>query len=560
MYYEKKVVFSLLLSLAVLAGCTRPLDTPSSEMPSIESTETPVSSVASSSQPLVQESSSSSEPRPFREVGQWVTLSEEPELEEVRRMLAEKTDKPISYLYITDSQGYPVSNVMCYLEDESFADYSMPCGLVPIPWIREGAPATNPMKIALANPNMDDTQPLQWVEAEMDLTGQRAYHLVWEGESPDEYAQKAENGVSVSLKYADGTPAAGLSAYLGFMIPSHLRTEEDEGGNPQIGVEIPAGQIPNPVVGAYGFRGILDVYRYADDEGKLHFTADVKGGDQRLYYRMDLEEHALFGRVFSHSNFHPYMEVPVFDENGDQRHSLEVVLSREEESKASESALSSSAVPSSSSAPVQPESTLIITFVDSNGVPAAFQEVIYEFGEELPVASLGKTDANGKIVFHPQAVGRYMFFLEYDGHDRRVDHSNGTNMGPIVQDCVVTELGHTEEYTYVIKVYPITENTPTENCIVFTILSQEGKPLKDIRLFYKEATGSKNDYVDMNWLHMGLTNEDGQFFFQYPKAGDYLFMHEHPDRPDRRCHISYTLTSDKGRYDITNIVGPENMY
>ena len=64
----------------------------------------------------------------------------------------------------------------------------------------------------------------------------------------------------------------------------------------------------------------------------------------------------------------------------------------------------------------------------------------------------------------------------------------------------------------------------------------------------------------MNWLHMGLTNEDGQFFFQYPKAGDYLFMHEHPDRPDRRCHISYTLTSDKGRYDITNIVGPENMY
>lgn len=229
-----------------------------------------------------------------------------------------------------------------------------------------------------------------------------------------------------------------------------------------------------------------------------------------------------------------------------------------------EAVSSSVAVPPVSSAPVQqptqPESTLIITFVDSNGVPAAFQEVEYEFGDSVLDISIGKTDANGKIIFHPQAVGRYMFFLEYDGHDRRVDHSNGTNMGPIVQDCVVTELGHTEEYTYVIKVYPITENTPTENCIAITILSQEGKPLKDIRLFYKEATGSKDDYVDMNWLHMGLTNEDGQFFFQYPKAGDYLFMHEHPDRHDRRCHIPYTLTSDKGRYDITNIVGPENMY
>ena len=244
---KEKVVFSLLLSLAVLAGCTRMPDTPSSEMPSIENVKTPVSSLPSSTQP--PESSSSSEPRPFREVGQWVTLSEEPELEEVRRMLAEKTDKPISYLYITDSQGYPVSNVMCYLEDESFADYSMPCGLVPIPWIREGAPATNPMKIALANPNMDDTQPLQWVEAEMDLTGQRAYHLVWEGESPDEYAQKAENGVSVSLKYADGTPAAGLSAYLGFMIPSHLRTEI-----PKLGSSFRRDRYPTRLSVHTGFR------------------------------------------------------------------------------------------------------------------------------------------------------------------------------------------------------------------------------------------------------------------------------------------------------------------
>ncbi len=223
---------------------------------------------------------------------------------------------------------------------------------------------------------------------------------------------------------------------------------------------------------------------------------------------------------------------------------------------------SSTAPPPAVSAqqPVQPVSALTITFVDSNGVPAAFQEVEIYFEDYLPQVSHGKTDANGRVVFHPQAVGEYMFFLDYEDTERRVDHSDGTNMGPVNQVYKVTELGHTEEITHVIDVYPITENTPTENCIAFTILSQEGKPLKDIRFFYKEATGSKDDYVDMNWLHMGLTNEDGQFFFQYPKAGDYLFMYEHPDRPDRRCHIPYTLTSDKGRYDITNIVGPENMY
>ena len=216
--------------------------------------------------------------------------------------------------------------------------------------------------------------------------------------------------------------------------------------------------------------------------------------------------------------------------------------------------------PASTQQPVHPESTLIITFVDSNGVPAAFQEVTYMFDEYLSEISLGKTDANGTVVFHPQAIGEYSFELDYDKNRNRVDPGYGMGIGPVIQYCTVTELGHTEEYTHVIKVYPITENTPTENCIAFTILNQEGEPLKDIRLFYKEATDSDRDYLDMEWLHMGLTNEDGQFFFQYPKAGDYLFMHEHPDRPDRRCHISYTLTSDKGRYDITNIVGPENMY
>lgn len=554
-----KTILPFLLSLAVLAGCTRSLDTPSSEIPSIESVESSVSSMASSSQP--PESSSSSAPRPFREVGQWVTLSEEPELEEISRMLAEKTDKPISYLYITDAQGWPVSNVMCYLADENFATYSMPCGLIPIPWIREGSPETNPTKLALANPNMDDTQPLQWVEAEIDLTGQRAYHLVWEGESPDEYAQKAENGVSVSLKYADGTPAAGLSAYLGITIPSHLQTEEDEGGNPQIGVEIPAGKIPNPVVGAYGFRELLDVYRYADDEGRLHFTADVKGGDERLYYRMNIKEHALFGRVFSYSGFQQRAEVPLFDENGGQRHSIEIVLS-EEKPQSSESAPSNTTTPPppvSTQQPVQPVSTLTITFVDSNGVPAAYQEVTYEFGVELSVVSLGKTDANGRIVFHPQAVGEYTFYLDYTDNERRVSYGFLAPKGPVNQVYKVTELGRTEEITHVIEVYPIVENTPSENCIAFTILGQDGKPMKNIRLFYKEATGSEDDYLDMDWIHIGPTNENGQFFFQNPKAGDYLFMFRHPES-GVNCHIPYTLTDAAGQHDITHIVGPTGMY
>ena len=239
-------------------------------------------------------------------------------------------------------------------------------------------------------------------------------------------------------------------------------------------------------------------------------------------------------------------------------------LSSQPPVRESEAVSSIVAVPSVSSAPVQqpaqPVSTLTITFVDSNGVPAAFQEVTYMFDEYLSEISLGKTDANGTVVFHPQAIGEYSFELDYDKNRNRVDPGYGMGIGPVIQYCTVTELGHTEEYTHVIKVYPITENTPTENCIAFTILNQEGEPLKDIRLFYKEATDSDRDYLDMEWLHMGLTNEDGQFFFQYPKAGDYLFMFKHTDSPGRRCHIPYTLTSDKGRYDIINIVGPENMY
>ena len=215
--------------------------------------------------------------------------------------------------------------------------------------------------------------------------------------------------------------------------------------------------------------------------------------------------------------------------------------------------------PASTQQPVQAESTLIITFVDSNGVPAAFQEVIYEFGVELPVASLGKTDANGRIVFHPQAVGEYTFYLDYTDNERRVSYGFLAPKGPVNQVYKVTELGRTEEITHVIEVYPIVENTPSENCIVFTILGQDGKPLKNIRLFYKEATGSEDDYMDMDWIHIGPTNENGQFFFQNPKAGDYLFMFRHPES-GVNCHIPYTLTDAAGQHDITHIVGPTGMY
>ena len=174
--------------------------------------------------------------------------------------------------------------------------------------------------------------------------------------------------------------------------------------------------------------------------------------------------------------------------------------------------------PASAQRPVQPVSTLTITFVDSNGVPAAYQEVTYEFGVELSVVSLGKTDANGRIVFHPQDVGEYTFYLDYTDNERRVSYGFLAPKGPVNQVYKVTELGRNEEITHVIEVYPIVENTPSENCIAFTLLGQDGKPMKNIRLFYKEATGSEDDYLDMDWIHIGPTNENGQFFFQNPKA------------------------------------------
>jgi|InofroStandDraft_1065614.scaffolds.fasta_scaffold31329_1 hypothetical protein len=269
----------------------------------------------SSSVEMIQDESSSK-----NEFSQWVSL-DTPEFSPVCSFFEEKTDLQVSYLYVTDSQGEPVSNVMCYFPYE--VSYSMPSGLIPMVWVRK--PESNPMKLALANPNTDGKTMFQWYEnVELDMTGKQAYHLIWDMESPDEYAQTSEESITVSLKFEDETPASGLFAYLGLIIPEALR-EADEETNPSFGYVPSPEEIPNGIIGAEGYKDSMDRGRYADAEGNLCFALDISGCDKkRTYLQLRIYENAE-GQTVS-TDFHPRLEIPLYDEDGVLRRSIEVTV------------------------------------------------------------------------------------------------------------------------------------------------------------------------------------------------------------------------------------------
>ena len=213
--------------------------------------------------------------------------------------------------------------------------------------------------------------------------------------------------------------------------------------------------------------------------------------------------------------------------------------------------------PASAQQPVQPVSALTITFVDSNGVPAAYQEVTCMYNLTAPEYSLGKTDANGKIVFYPQKVGEYYFQLDFDRNQDRVDPGYGLGLGPVSLEYTIAELGRAEEASCVIDVYPVTENTPSDNCLTITIQDQSGKPVEGLRLLY--------DFNDVEiesgvWLNLGVTNKEGKFFFQYPRAGEYIFMFHHPDYFSKSCILKYTIPEEKGEYEMVHILKPADEY
>lgn len=282
----------------------------------LNSTDESVASVASSSSSEMIQDVPSQE----KEFSQWESL-DNPDFSAVSSFFEEKTDLPVSYLYVTDPQGEPVPNVMCYFPYD--LSYSMPCGLIPMVWLRK--PESNPMRLALANPNADGKTMYQWYEnVEMDMTGKQAYHLIWDMGSPDEYAQNSESSITVSLKYEDGTPASGLFAYLGLIIPEALR-EGDEETNPSFGYAPLPDELPNGTIGAEGYKDSMSRGRYADAEGNLCFELDVDGCDKkRTYLQLRIYENAE-GQTVS-TDFHPRLEVPLYDEDGALRRSIEVTV------------------------------------------------------------------------------------------------------------------------------------------------------------------------------------------------------------------------------------------
>lgn len=223
-----------------------------------------------------------------------------------------------AFLYITTPQGEPVSNIMCYIEGY-FVTYSMPCGLVPVSLVDSGLYAA-PQQVALINPNAGE-EIYERCIAELDPTAQKAYHLVWNGEPPDEYAKNNENYVTVSMKFEDGAPASNVFSFLCL-----LDTDPEFEGYPAMGMTVPPGGIPDGLIGTNNSRVSIERGRYADAEGNLHFVVgnSWKRGAETMHLSIDTYEVDFY--LPGHGYHTP--SIPAYDENGELRHSLEAVLTK----------------------------------------------------------------------------------------------------------------------------------------------------------------------------------------------------------------------------------------
>ncbi len=270
----------------------------------------PISQTASLSTP-----SSNVEPEP------WVSM-DEPELSPIYNLFWNEKGIQTSFLYATDSEGNPIPNLMCYFLDADIGSitYSMPCGLIPQIWLRSfgSGQETLSTQILLINPNTDGKEQHQQYDIELDLTGRKAYHIIWDMEKPDSYAQNSEKGVTISLKYEDGTPAAGVFAYIRPMYPLDSNIDRNLG----IGSTIMPGEIPNGMVG--NSSASFEMGRYSDAQGNVYFQLDPFCSTKGIYYSLDIYEASFFTY---RKNLHPWrIEVSGMDENGSFQRNIETVL------------------------------------------------------------------------------------------------------------------------------------------------------------------------------------------------------------------------------------------
>lgn len=269
----------------------------------------------------VSQSAPSSAAEPINESEPWVSM-DEPELSPIYNLFWNEKGIQTSFLYVTDSEGNPISNLMCYFLDADIGSitYSMPCGLIPQIWLRSfsNGQETLSTQILLINPNTDGKEQHQQYDIELDLTGRRAYHIIWDMEKPDSYAQNSEKGVTLSLKYEDGTPAAGVFAYIRPMYP--LGSNGDR--NPGFGSDFMPGEIPNGMIGDSSVS--FEMGRYSDAQGNVYFQLDPYCSTNGVYYGLDIYEASFF--IYRKNFPHQRIEVSGIDENGSFQRKIEAVL------------------------------------------------------------------------------------------------------------------------------------------------------------------------------------------------------------------------------------------
>ena len=212
-----------------------------------------------------------------------------------------------------------------------------------------------------------------------------------------------------------------------------------------------------------------------------------------------------------------------------------------ESSQVPSQSLPSSSAASESEPEPQPSGSLTMTFMDSNGFPFAGETVtcyiVTDTGEMIPGGTLGTTDQNGQIVLtYMPILGTYCFEMpDFEKNHPNVRFQDGLlGLGPLAWEYKLTELGKVDEVTFTVKVFPLIEQTISENCLVFTLYDRNGDPVVGQRIFCLKPLPPEVEeahIVDLR-VHLGLTDEEGKVVYHDPQlTGTYTFLYPLPERP-----------------------------
>lgn len=188
---------------------------------------------------------------------------------------------------------------------------------------------------------------------------------------------------------------------------------------------------------------------------------------------------------------------------------------------------------------------LILSFMDSNGCPIVNEPVTCLFPDGS-ASILGNTDELGVIHFSPSAIGVYGFELSEFDHSLR-PQPLGLGLGPLYFEYSLTELTDTREASFTVEVYPIIEQSISDNCVVFYLYDQNNIPLAGKRIFYyviPEGESCDDENTITEKLHLGLTDEEGKVVLHNPSVlGEYVFLYPHPNNRSISLEFSVVLES-----------------